>query len=74
MAGVRVTIPGTAGIVEGKKAALAAAVRHQWNVVTATPEAPQAMPLWKRPDEAKTQPRRASAGDLGKRLQTLRLA
>ena len=56
MAGIK--IPGTAGIVEAKKALMAAAVQHQWNVYTATPQATQ---------------RRAGAGDLG-RLQTVRLA
>lgn len=70
MAGVKVTIPGTAG--PSKKAFMAAAVAHSWNVVTAPPEKPQAVPLWARPDEAK--PRRASVGDLGKRLTTARLA
>jgi hypothetical protein len=56
---VPLKIPGQAGIVEAKKARLAAAVQWQWNVVTATPQA---------------KPRRPSAGDLGKRLQTARLA
>jgi hypothetical protein len=51
---------------------MAAAVAHSWNPFHAPPQPPQAMPLWKQPDEAK--PRRASVGDLGKRLQTARLA
>jgi hypothetical protein len=33
MAGVRVTIPGTAGMIEARKAHLAAAVQWQWNVL-----------------------------------------
>ena len=37
MLGVSVKIPGTAGIVEAKKARLAAAVEHQFNIVTAAP-------------------------------------
>jgi hypothetical protein len=72
MAGVRITVPGIGGQIEAKKARMAAAVAHSWNVVAAPPAKPQAMPLWKQPDEAK--PRRASLGDLGKRLQTARLA
>jgi hypothetical protein len=59
MASVKITIPGTAGIVESKKARLAAAVQWQWNVATAPPE---------------KKVRRPSAGDLGKRLTTARLA
>jgi hypothetical protein len=38
MAGVRVTIPGTAGIVESKAAQLAAAVQGHLNIATAPPE------------------------------------
>jgi hypothetical protein len=59
MAGVAVNIPGTDGIVEAKAARMAQTVQHQWNIVTAAPE-----------DKV----RRPSAGDLGKRLQTVRLA
>ena len=59
MAGVRIKIPGPAGTVEAKAARIAQAIQHHWNVVTATPQA--------KP------PRRPSAGDLGKRLQTARL-
>lgn len=59
MAGVTVTIPGTAGIVEAKAALMMQAVQHHWNIATAPPE-----------DKV----RRPSAGDLGKRLQTARLA
>ena len=33
-----ITIPGTAGIVESKKARLAAAVQWHWNIATAKPE------------------------------------
>jgi hypothetical protein len=58
MAPVRVRIPGQAGIIEANKARLAAAVQQQFNVVTASPQ---------------NKPRRTSAGDLGKRLQTARL-
>jgi Asp/Glu/hydantoin racemase len=59
MAGVRVTIPGVAGIVEAKAALMAQAVAHQFNIVTAAPE---------------QKVRQPSAGDIGKRLQTARLA
>jgi hypothetical protein len=59
MAGVSVKIPGTAGIIEAKAALMAQAVQHQWNIVTAAPE---------------EKVRRPSAGDLGKRLETARLA
>ena len=59
MAGVSVKIPGTAGIVEAKAAQLAAAVQFHWDVATAPPEKKVRWP---------------SAGDLGKRLQTARLA
>jgi hypothetical protein len=38
MAGVRVTIPGTAGIVEAKAAQLAPAVQWHLNIATAPPE------------------------------------
>jgi hypothetical protein len=54
-ASVRVTIPGVGGQIEAKKARMAAAVRHQFNIVTASP---------------KDKPRQPSAGDSGKRLQT----
>jgi hypothetical protein len=54
MAGVRITIPGTAGIVEAKKIQMAQLVQHHWNVVTATPH---------------DKPRRPSAGGLEKRPQ-----
>jgi hypothetical protein len=47
-----------AGWIEAKKARLATAVQHQFNIVTAAPQA---------------KVRRPSAGDLGKRLQTARL-
>jgi hypothetical protein len=56
MAAVR--IPGKAGIIEARKARFAAAVAHQFNVITAPP---------------KKKIRRPGAGDLGKRLQTARL-
>jgi hypothetical protein len=55
---IRITIPGTAGIVEAKKALMAAAVQWHWNVATAPPVKKVRWP---------------SAGDLGKRLQTARL-
>jgi hypothetical protein len=50
--------PGTAGIVEAKEARLAAAVQWHWNLATAPPE---------------KKVRRPSAGDLGRRLSTVRL-
>jgi hypothetical protein len=59
MAGVAVYIPGTAGIVDAKAARLAQAVQYHWIVATAPPA---------------KQVRWPSAGDLGKRLQTARLA
>jgi hypothetical protein len=59
MAGVRVMIPGIGGQIEANKARLDAAVRWQWNVATAPPEKTIRWP---------------SAGDLGGRLQTARLA
>jgi hypothetical protein len=58
MAPVRIKIPGTAGIVEAKKARMDRAVRQAWNAVTATPG---------------QKVRKPSAGNLGKRLQTARL-
>jgi hypothetical protein len=58
MAPVRIKIAGTAGVVEAKKARMAQAVRQSWNIVTATP----------------AQKVRPTAGNLGKRLQTARLA
>ena len=63
MAGVAVNIPGTAGIVEAKAALMAQAVERQFNIVTASPTA--------APDLLVRKP---SAGDLGRRLQTARLA
>jgi hypothetical protein len=72
MAGVKITIPGVGGQIEAKKARLDAAVAHSWNAIHARPQPPQAMPLWKQPDEAK--PHRASVGNLGKALTTARLA
>jgi hypothetical protein len=59
MAGVAVNIPGTAGIVEAKATLMAQAVQQQWNIATAAPEEKVRWP---------------SAGDLGKRLQSARLA
>jgi len=59
MAGARIKIPGTANIVEAKKALAAAAVQFHFNAATAPPE-------------QKVRP--PSAGDAGKRLQTARLA
>jgi hypothetical protein len=59
MAGVRIKIPGTAGIVEAKAARIAQAVCQSWQIVTAKP---------------KKKVRWPSAGDLGRRLQTARLA
>jgi hypothetical protein len=59
MAGVAVNIPGTDGIVEAKAALMMQAVQHQWNIVTAAPEEKVRWP---------------SAGDLGRRLQTAKLA
>lgn len=59
MAGFTVKLPGQAGIIEAKATLMAQAVAHQLNIVTATPE------------EKVHQP---SAGDIGKRLQTARLA
>jgi hypothetical protein len=53
-----ITIPGTAGIVERKKAQLATAVEWHWNMAT---------------DPLDKQIRPPSAGDLGTRLQTERL-
>jgi hypothetical protein len=58
MAGARIKIPGAAGIIEAKKA-LAAAVQFHFNAATAPPD---------------QKVRRPSAGDLGKRLTTARLA
>jgi hypothetical protein len=52
-------IPGQAGIVEAKKPRIAQAVQMSWNAVASQPT---------------NKPRRRSAGDLGKRLQTARLA
>jgi hypothetical protein len=57
MASIR--IPGTAGVIEARKAQLAATVAHHFALVTATPQ---------------EKPRRPSAGDAGKRLATARLA
>jgi hypothetical protein len=54
-----IRIPGTAGVIEARQAQLAQVVAEQFNIVTAAPQA---------------KPRRASAGDLGKRLTTARLA
>jgi hypothetical protein len=59
MAGVRVKVPGQGGIVEAKAARMAAAVQWHWNMATALPEKKVRWP---------------SAGDLGKRLRTARLA
>jgi hypothetical protein len=59
MAGVSITIPGVAGTVEAKATAMARAVQQQFDIVTAAPE---------------QKVRRPSAGDLGKRLTTARLA
>jgi hypothetical protein len=59
MAGVTVTIPGSDGIVEAKTALMMQAVQDQFNILTAAPE---------------QKVRQPSAGDLGKRLQTARLA
>jgi len=59
MAGFSVRIPGQTNIVETKAAMLAQAVAHQFNIVTAAPEEKVRWP---------------SAGDLGKRLETARLA
>jgi hypothetical protein len=39
MAGFSVRIPGTAGIIEAKRALMAQAVPHQFNIVTALPAA-----------------------------------
>jgi hypothetical protein len=57
MAGVRIKIPGTAGIVEAKAARIAQAVQWHWNIATAPPAKKIRWP---------------SAGDF-KRLQTARL-
>jgi hypothetical protein len=62
MAGVAIRLPGVAGIIEAMAALMAQAVAHQFNVVTAAPAAPN--------DTV----RKPSAGDLGKTLQTARLA
>jgi hypothetical protein len=62
MAGFTIRIPGQANLVETKAATLAQAVAHQFNLVTATPATPN--------DKV----RRPSAGDLGRPLQTARLA
>jgi hypothetical protein len=59
MAGVKVTIPGVAGMIEHRQAVMAQAVAQSYDAVTAAIEA---------------KPRRPSAGDLGKRLTTARLA
>jgi hypothetical protein len=59
MTSVKIIIPGRGGIIEARKARLAAAVQWQWNVVTAPPE-------------KKIRP--PSAGDLVRRPQTARLA
>jgi hypothetical protein len=62
MASVTVRVPGQAGVVEAKAAQLAAAVQWHWNAASGPVTAlPQAMP------------RRPSAGDLGRPLQTARL-
>jgi hypothetical protein len=58
MAGVKIIIPGVGGQIEAKTARMAAAVQHQFNVVTAA---------------TKAKPRRPIAGDLGKRLPTVKL-
>jgi hypothetical protein len=58
MAGVKITIPGIGGQIEAKKARIDAAVKWQWNLATAVPE---------------KKVRRPSAGDLGKRLPTVKL-
>jgi hypothetical protein len=57
--GVSLKISATANIVETKPARLAAAVQWQWNIATAPPEKKARPP---------------GAGDVGKRLQTARLA
>jgi hypothetical protein len=59
MAGIPLKIPGTANIAEGNAAQMAAAIQWSFNTVTAPPIKPVRWP---------------SAGDLGKRLQTARLA
>jgi hypothetical protein len=59
MAGVKITIPGVGGQIEAKKARIDAAVKWQRNLATASPE---------------KKVRRPSAGNLGKRLTTARLA
>ncbi len=59
MASVRVQIPGRADTVQAKAALMAQVVQHQWNVVTATPQA---------------KPRRPSASNIGRPLTTARLA
>jgi len=56
---VPLKIPGPAGIVEAKAARIAQAVQYHWNVATAPPTKKVGWP---------------SAGDLGKRLRTARLA
>jgi hypothetical protein len=62
MAGVTVRIPGQANIIETKAALMSPAVAHQFSVITGAPAAPN--------DKV----RKPSAGDIGKRLQTARLA
>jgi hypothetical protein len=58
IAGAPITIPGTAGIVEARKAQMAATVQWLWNEAMAVRE---------------QKIRRQSTGDLGKRLQSARL-
>lgn len=65
MAGVTVTIPGIAAIDEAKQALMAQAVAEQFNIVTANPPAST---------DPNDQLRRPSVGDLGRPLQTVRLA
>lgn len=63
MANVQIKIPGVAGIIEAKQALMAQAVAHQFSLITDAPPA--------APEQKVRQP---SAGDVGKPLQTARLA
>jgi hypothetical protein len=70
VAGVKITIPGSADVVETKAALLRYAVEQQF--ANLSPMAP--VPGTATPDANADKVRRPSAGDLGKRLSTVGLA
>jgi hypothetical protein len=83
MAGVQVTIPGQAGILESRQALMDAAVRQQFSIFSATPAGnapdPVSAPGSNRPLAPAGFPaldanvRQPSASNLGRPLQTTRL-